>query len=231
MEFMNKLSEQRPSQARRHGLSDPRSVAARGPLSQLPPALLAICGLLVLAIMVSILFVDRPVAAFFTGHRELKRLFQVMAAPSLLSLPAAGAFLAYAVLQKIGGGGPVSRLWLTTSVATLAGTAAKDELKWMFGRPWPATWLHSGAYRFHPFSNSIFYGGFPSGHTSYIAAPLCVLWVLLPRWRVVWGGVIGMVMLGLVGGDYHFVGDVLGGLLTGVLCAWGSLVLMNQDDA
>ena len=39
------------------------------------------------------------------------------------------------------------------------------------------------------------------------------------------------VMLGLVGADYHFIADVLGGLLTGMACAWGSLVLMPARDA
>ena len=177
------------------------------------------------------MFFDRPVALFFSQEQGLRRIFQVIAAPSLLPLPLAGLYLAWMVLQKLRRQISPSPVLFAMSVATLAATAAKDELKWSFGRSWPQFWLHDGIYGFKPFTDSYFYGGFPSGHTSYIAAPLCVLWVLLPRWRVVWGGVIGMVMLGLVGADYHFVGDVLGGLLTGVLCAWGSLVLMNQDDA
>ena len=121
---------------------------------------------------------------------------------------------------------PIGRVWLISSVATLAGTAAKDELKWIFGRPWPSTWQHDGIYSFHPFSVSMLFGGFPSGHTAYISAPLCVLWVLAPRYRIFCGGIIALVMFGLVAAGYHFVGDVLGGLLTGMACAWGSLVLM-----
>ncbi len=115
------------------------------------------------------------------------------------------------------------------SVATVVGTAAKDELKWLFGRAWPWAWLQQGVYGFRPLTDSIYYGGFPSGHTAYISAPLCVLWVLAPRFRVVWGGVILLVMVGLVGADYHYVGDVLAGLLTGVLSAWGTLVLMRRE--
>ncbi len=181
------------------------------------------------ATVLSVVFLDRPVALYFAGMAQCRWVFQVCAAPSLLALPGAAVVLVVAVWRRLRGLGPVGRVWLLMSVATLAGTAAKDELKWMFGRSWPWAWLQADVYGFHPFSNSIYYGGFPSGHTAYISAPLCVLWVLAPRWRVVWGGVIFLVMLGLVGADYHYVGDVLAGLLTGVLCAWGTLVLMGRD--
>ncbi|WP_325398005.1 phosphatase PAP2 family protein [Acidocella sp.] len=178
-----------------------------------------------------ILFVDRPVALYFNAHPGLRPLFQAAAVPSLLPLPLAGLFLLYSLARKLRGAGAINRLYLAASVATLAGTAAKDELKWLFGRPWPDSWLHMGLYEFHPLATSNLYGGFPSGHTSYIAAPLCVLWAKMPRYRWLWGGLIGLVMVGLVGADYHFVADVLGGLLTGMICAWGSLVLIPVRDA
>jgi membrane-associated phospholipid phosphatase len=177
------------------------------------------------------LFVDRPVALYFNEHRALRHVFQAAAVPSLLALPLAALFLLHRLVQKLRGVGAVNRLYLAASVATLAGTAAKDELKWLFGRPWPDTWLYDGIYSFHPLVTSNLYGGFPSGHTSYIAAPLCVLWAKVPRYRWLWGGLIGLVMVGLVGADYHFVSDVLGGLLTGMVCAWGSLVLIPVRDA
>jgi membrane-associated phospholipid phosphatase len=188
-------------------------------------------GLLILAIVLCMAFVDQPVAGYFATHRAWRFFFQLCAAPSLLALPAAALCLACTVLAKLRGTHQPGRIWLVSSVATLAGTAAKDELKWMFGRPWPSTWLHHGIYSFHPFSTSMWFGAFPSGHTAYISAPLCVFWALAPRYRVYWGGVIGLVMVGLVGADYHFIGDVLGGLLTGMACAWGSLVLMPPRDA
>ena len=179
-----------------------------------------------------ILFVDRPVALYFNEHRALRHVFQAAAVPSLFTLPLAALFLLHRLVQKLrGGGGAINRLYLAASVATLAGTAAKDELKWLFGRPWPDTWLHDGIYSWHPLATGDLYGGFPSGHTSYIAAPLCVLWVKVPRYRWLWGGLIGLVMVGLVGADYHFAADVLGGLLTGMVCAWGSLVLIPVCDA
>jgi membrane-associated phospholipid phosphatase len=178
-----------------------------------------------------IFFVDRPVALFFAAHHNhfLRHVFQLCAAPSLLALPAAAAYLCIAIFRRVRGLAFTGRVWLATSIATLAGTAAKDELKWFFGRPWPESWLKYGFYQFHPLTGSILYGGFPSGHTAYISAPLGVLWVLRPRYRLVWGTVMFLVMLGLVGAGYHFVGDVLAGLITGLLCAWGSLILLTPE--
>ncbi len=181
---------------------------------------------LAVTVVPCMLFVDRPVAVYFAEHQALRHVFQACAVPSLFTLPLAGLFLLYTVARKLRGARAVNPLYLAASVATLSATAAKDELKWLIGRPWPTTWFHEGIYSFHPLATGMLYGAFPSGHTSYIAAPLCVLWVKVPRYRWLWGGLIGLVMLGLVGAGYHFVADVLGGLLTGMACAWGSLVLV-----
>ncbi|WP_299956229.1 phosphatase PAP2 family protein [Acidocella sp.] len=179
------------------------------------------------ATVLAVVFLDRPVALYCAGLARWRWVFQGLAAPSLLALPGAGVVLLVAVLRRLRGLGPVGRVWLLMSLAVVVACAAKDELKWVFGRSWPWAWLKAGVYGFRPFSNAIYYGGFPSGHTAYISAPFCVLWVLAPRGRVVWAGVILLVMAGLVGADYHYVGDVLAGLLVGMLCAWGTLLLMR----
>jgi membrane-associated phospholipid phosphatase len=181
------------------------------------------------ATILSEAFLDRPVALYCAGLARWRWVFQGLAGPSLLALPVAGVVLLVAVFRRLRGLGPVGRVWLLMSLATVTATAAKDELKWVFGRSWPWAWLQAGVYGFRPFTDAIYYGGFPSGHTAYISAPLCVLWVLAPRGRVVWGGVILLVMVGLTGANYHYVGDVLAGLLTGMLSAWGTLVLMRDD--
>ena len=194
----------------------------------LPAELAAFWAALVLASLVSIMFFDRPVALFFSQEQGLRRIFQVIAAPSLLPLPLAGLYLAWMVLQKLRRQISPSPVLFAMSVATLAATAAKDELKWSFGRSWPQFWLHDGIYGFKPFTDSYFYGGFPSGHTAYISAPLGVLFALQPRFRLICGAVIGLVMFGLVAADYHYLADVLGGLVTGTACAWGTLVLLRR---
>jgi len=183
------------------------------------------------ATLMGILWLDQPITLFFAAHSGSRRFFQACAAPSLLALPASGLFLCWAALQKLRGVTRLNPLWLRLSLATLAATAAKDELKWLFGRPWPDSWLEYGLYGFHPLASGCLYGGFPSGHTSYVSAPLGVLWVLRPRWRPLYAAIILAVMTGLVGANYHFVSDVLAGLLTGTVCAWGTLLLLPPERA
>jgi membrane-associated phospholipid phosphatase len=169
-------------------------------------------------------YIDRPVEVFVNAHQERRWLFQAMASPSLLPLPFACIYMAVCALRRQLGSGLLLRL----TVAILVAVAAKDELKWVFGRPWPESWVQYGVYAFHPFANSWLYGAFPSGHTTYIAAPMGVLWSALPQYRVVWAGVVVVVMTGLVGAGYHFVGDVIGGLFTGLAAAAGTMACLDR---
>jgi membrane-associated phospholipid phosphatase len=184
-----------------------------------------ICAVLV---GLSIAFVDRPVESYVYAHRYFRPVYQAMAAPSLLPLPFALIFLSFYAIapSRAGSAGPRSKSLLALSLAILVATAAKDELKWIFGRPWPDSWMQYGIYGFHPFTDSILYGGFPSGHTSYIAAPMCLLCWLAPRYRVLWIAVIAIVMIGLVGAGYHFVGDVIAGWFIGYAAASVTVILV-----
>jgi membrane-associated phospholipid phosphatase len=173
------------------------------------------------------LFIDQPVEQFVFTLRPLRPAFQLCAAPSLLPLPLAFFYTGLLVYRRLQGVGVRPGLYLTMSVATLAATALKDELKWMFGRPWPQYWQQYGLYSFHPFANGWLYGSFPSGHTSYIAAPMLVLMALRPRYAALAAGIVLLVMFGLVGAGYHYVGDVVAGLFVGLAAAAGSIVLLK----
>jgi membrane-associated phospholipid phosphatase len=172
-------------------------------------------------ILFCIAFIDRPVEVYVAAHKHYRLLYQAMASPSLLSLPFAIVYLsAFAIAAPFAWPpGPRARALLALSLAILGATAAKDELKWLFGRPWPNSWVNYGTYAFHPFTDSFLYGGFPSGHTAYISAPMCLLCWLAPQYRALWIAVMAMVMIGLVGAGYHFVGDVIAGFLTGLAAA------------
>jgi membrane-associated phospholipid phosphatase len=197
----------------------------------LPARLAAFWAALLLGTLFSLAFLDQRVALEFARVRMLRPIFNLCAAPSLFALPLSGLYLAWTVLQKLRGKIAPNPLFLAMSLATLGATGAKDELKWVFGRSWPQFWFKYGVYGFSPFTNNYFYGGFPSGHTAYISAPLGVVWALEPRWRPLCGAIIALVMLGLVGANYHYLADVLAGLLTGTSCAWATLVLLRLRRA
>jgi membrane-associated phospholipid phosphatase len=94
----------------------------------------------------------------------------------------------------------------------------------LFGRYWPETWTENnpsligdGAYGFHPFHSGPWFGSFPSGHTLRAVSFLSVFWIVYPRWWSFWAAVCLSVIVGLVGMNYHFVGDTVGGAFLGAL--------------
>jgi membrane-associated phospholipid phosphatase len=185
----------------------------------------AVCGVLC---AVCIFFVDRPVAWLVYHHRAFRLVFQAMASPSLISLPFALVYLTgYAISAPFTWPpGARTQKCLAVCFAVLTATAMKDELKWLFGRPWPDSWVQHGLYAFSPFNDTYLYGSFPSGHTAYIAAPMFMLCHLAPRYRAVWLGIVGMVMIGLVAAGYHYPADVIAGLFLGYAAAGLTVALM-----
>jgi membrane-associated phospholipid phosphatase len=182
-------------------------------------------------LFLSITYVDRPVATFVFHHRRLAHVYELMAAPSLLSLPLASIYLLAFAFGTLSGRPRTAftSLYLTLSIAVVTVNAAKDELKMIIGRPWPLEWLRYGVYHVQPFNDSAAFGGFPSGHTAYIAAPMFVLWWRLPpRYRPIWMGLVAVVMIGLVGYGFHFVGDVIGGFFLGMAAAAASVAAIPE---
>ncbi len=187
-----------------------------------------ICAVL---LFLSVEFVDRPVTRFVFQHRRFAHAFEIMAMPSLLPLPLAVIYLLVFVFDALAGRprSAYTNLCLTLSLAVVVVDAAKDELKFLIGRPWPLEWFRAGVYHLMPFSDGLSFGSFPSGHTAYIAAPMFVLWWRLPpQYRPIWMAIVAMVMTGLVGYGFHFVGDVIGGFFLGMAVAAGVVALLPE---
>ena len=129
--------------------------------------------------------------------------------------------------------GPVGRTIVALCIAVLIATIFKDELKYLFGRTWPETWvgnnpswIHDRIYRFEPLHGGKGWTSFPSGHMATIAAPCTVLWMLAPRvWRWLWASLILAMAIGLTGADFHFVGDMIAGTFLGWACGVGAVAL------
>ncbi len=174
-------------------------------------------------------FVDRPVALF--AHEHLRdpfiariggqAIFESFTYIAAVVEPLALWGLAAIGFAALSGWKSSSwaRLFIAAALAALVADAAKDELKLVFGRVWPEPWIPgspsligTGTFGFFPFHGGQGWGSFPSGHTSMIGTPMAVLWFARPRLR--WLAVLltGLVIVGLVGLDYHFVSDCLAGL-------------------
>jgi membrane-associated phospholipid phosphatase len=127
-------------------------------------------------------------------------------------------------------GRQLSRLQIAAfaaSIAVIVAEAAKDQLKYLFGRTWPETWLHNspsfirdGVYGFNFIHGGSEYQSFPSGHMGATCAVMTVLWIWYPRFRWAYGVVAVVVGAALVAGNYHFLSDVLAGAFVGASIGW-----------
>lgn len=128
---------------------------------------------------------------------------------------------------------PLDKAGLALANSVVITIFFKDQLKIMFGRYWPQTWTHGNlslisnhAYGFRFFQGGSGYDAFPSGHTAVIVAAMLTLWWHYPRFRLLYAIAIALVVIGLIGMNYHFVGDVIGGATVGGLVAyWVTQVL------
>lgn len=187
---------------------------------------LLVCGALVTACY---FFVDKPVA-FFVQRHQLPRheWLKWLTYPPPYCL--AGAPLVLVGLAVARAWRPWTRWQRAVCAAALniiVAEQTRQTVKVFFGRYWPATWiddnpslLQNDAYGFHPFHTGSAYASFPSGHTAMTVSLVAILWIAYPRWR--WLAVVltMAVVTGLVGMNYHFVGDtVAGGFLGAILGA------------
>lgn len=177
---------------------------------------------------------DRPIAYF--AHKELEQpalLTQLPRISEWLVVAASGAF----VLLGLRGlsGRPLSRLEaviLLCGLSIIVSAALKNELKFIFGRTWPETWIgnnpsliRDGVYGFHFFHRGRAYEAFPSGHTAAVCSAMSVLWQCYPHWRALYAVVVGLVVVGLLGSDFHFLGDIVAGGFVGASTGWLAVLM------
>lgn len=116
---------------------------------------------------------------------------------------------------------------LLSSLSLLVAQATKAQLKPLFGRTWPSTWVDSnpsflrdGAYGFNLLHGGAGYASFPSGHMAITCAVISVLWIYYPRGRNFYIVATFAVAILLVGGNYHFLSDIIAGGFIGVSAGW-----------
>jgi membrane-associated phospholipid phosphatase len=188
-----------------------------------PAALLALATLV--AIPLSMAFADRPIAAFMFAHfHDSRAPFVTLTHLVDWVEVAASLLLIWSLAQSLRGRpfGPGGQIALRTSLAVFVAIGAKDMLKIAFGRTWPETFvcgnpsfIRDAAYGFAPFHGGQGWASFPSGHDAVICAAAGALWVLAPRGRPLYLLAAALVSAGLLGADYHWLSDILGGALVG----------------
>jgi membrane-associated phospholipid phosphatase len=202
-------------------------------------------------VVVSVRLIDRPVAtwvhehlgdarfAWLRLHRDGHLLpigpFSFMAGPAEALEPIALLGLLLLALAAMAGWHlkARARAVLALCLSVVVTLVVNREIKIVFGRTWPESWMgdnpswiRDGVFEFSPFHGGRGWDSFPSGHTSVITTAATLLWLLWPERRILWAAMVAVVIIGLIGGNYHFVSDIIGGLYLGVAIGLGSAGLM-----
>jgi len=176
-------------------------------------------------VALSYLFLDREVASGLRPYTHGVPIFVWMTYivnPLIPLASIAAAFIGARALVR-GSLTPAEALLLRICCALLVAYVLKDQLKYLFGRTWPETWINNnpsffgdGTYGFFPMHGGPGYSSFPSGHTTLIATIAGALWSLAPKLRWVGVALVLAVAVGLLGADYHWLSDILAGGILGV---------------
>ncbi|ABI63122.1 phosphatase PAP2 family protein [Granulibacter bethesdensis] len=198
-------------------------------------------GLAAIMTVLAIAFLDRGWSSW--AHATLpswKPVFIWMTRPAEIAAPLGALYLFLAALAAASGRWQPGRMgWalIAASLAALVAVPVKDELKYLFGRPWPETWIDNnpswignGLFGFFPLHGGRGWASFPSGHTTMITAPMAALRDRLPELRWLWLLPIACVAIGLLGADFHFISDVTAGLLTGITCGVGLSAVIRPSE-
>jgi len=194
------------------------------------------CALLV---GIAIVWLDRPIATFVHAQIQNKTIFdQMQKLPEILP-GAAAVILAGLVLAAAVGwrGGAACEVLVRCSISLLAAAAIKDQLKFLFGRTWPETWINNnpsfikdGVFGFFPLHGGLGWASFPSGHMTAITSVLAVLWLRWPRLRWLWALLWLDVVVGLLGADYHWLSDIVAGSFLGAAVGVVAARLRSGDQ-
>lgn len=191
-----------------------------------------------IATVISYVWIDRPFAIWSHTHLHGYAIFDRMTLLTGWFPPIAIAVICIAGFAKyLGRRFPrAGEAALLCSVSLVVAWAAKDQLKILFGRTWPETWVNNNPslIRDNVLGFNLFHGGagfesFPSGHSTGICAVIAVLWIYYPRFRALYIVPVLVIAVGLLGANYHFVSDIVAGCFLGTAIAVFCMSLFLGD--
>jgi len=195
------------------------------------------------AVIVSYFWLDRPIARLVAGHlhRQHGGFFSFLTHFPDPLIPTALIVIIVLGLRTLAGtssaDNPLLRLKsaiVVCSISVILTEAIKDELKFIFGRTWPETWIRGnpsfirdGVYGFNFLHGGVGYQSFPSGHMALACAVFAVLWIWYPKLRFAYLIITALIAVLLIAGNYHFLSDVIAGAFVGISTALLTIVIWN----
>lgn len=208
------------------------------PLLERPRLLAALFGT-VLAVALSMAFVDRPVARFFhDGDARVHRVFAIITKFGL-----SDGYLIVSSLLFLGLRVAAARMHDTTRAPRLLLNAYRalfvfvvvagsgivtDVVKVICGRARPKLLFADNFYGFTWGATQADYWSFPSGHATTAAALATALFLLWPRGLPLYVVAALLVMASRIILDAHYASDVIAGAAIGVATAWAAWLVFAQ---
>lgn len=197
---------------------------------QMRTFLLAVVAGVVL-VLVSLTLVDAPVARFvhtLPWAQDIRS--PALGLPVLVTL--SGVVIFFGALWVVNGHAPrkLQEILIVASFS-LTSSVCIDELllKRLFGRKTPDEFLQSGVDAFHWFQGTP-NTAFPSGHAVQIVSVGTVFLLAYPRQRAAWLALMGVGLIALVLGNWHFVSDVVAGAGVGACAGIATTVLWRAKS-
>jgi membrane-associated phospholipid phosphatase len=189
---------------------------------------LAISALLIFA---TIYFIDDPVARYVHTLPWAQSLRSpVLGLPVLVTLSAI-AVVAGAIVAA--NGRSLSKFVETLIVASFGLTFSvcivEFVLKRIFGRETPDEFLQNGIDAFRWFQG-LPTNSFPSGHAVQIVSVGIIFLMAYPRFRTAWLSLMGLGLIALVLGNWHFVSDVIAGAAFGAVGGTAIMTLWRSKS-
>jgi len=195
----------------------------RPPLGWVLPLVLSFC-------LVMGFLVDRPVIRAAAEMEErYRRFFEIVTkfgdAGGWLALLIAGIAICALLARKTAQPEIRARflahahnLWFVVLTVLVSG-ALHHILKVLIGRIRPRYLFSEDLYGLSPFTFEIARNSFPSGHTQTIVAVCFALFLVYPRFAVLWLVIAGLVGVSRVAVLAHYPSDVLGGAYLAICTA------------
>jgi membrane-associated phospholipid phosphatase len=174
-------------------------------------------GVTLVAIAVSIIWLDLPLALMFRGRASHLTSLGIGLGSRVL-IAGEVAVMAWLAIRRLikGALSPFGKATFLACSASLSSFVANDYvLKVFFGRLNPSDFFYSTQTGVFHFFQGTDHSGFPSGHMVMASAFAFAMMRLQPWTRLPLTVLLGMGAILLLVGDWHFLSDVLAGVFAG----------------
>ena len=183
----------------------------------------------VILVFILYLFVDKPFSILLNGlrHTDLYHIFFGMQYTVNILVSIIPFIFIYLIIMLY-----LKRFYyfeqflFIASASIFFSSCLTNTLKKIFGRYWTETFIKDNlsliktkTYGFDFFHGDLKHASFPSGHTTVIFAVMTVLWIMYPKWRWLSVFMCSIVIVGLLGCDFHFPSDIVAGAFIGIISA------------